>query len=814
MSYQLFKFRRYFSRLMLGLLMSALLLPFMATAAQPEIINIKARSEPSQIKIDFNMPLSPWSAIATGNYYISDGVRTLDARLSTDRTAVLLDTTPLNENGTYKLLTFNLLGDSESDTAPPLFSVQSTDDPNLLNVVFNQPVSPDSAENIDNYSITKGTEIVSATLSDDYLTVVLQVTPALSANSTQTLVVENVSRLRPAPAEFSIPEPGNNENGVDPNNPLPVITLSADAALIEYNNMARISWEVENATSCVGSGAWSGYKPTSGTRNIGPLKGNSVFFLTCRGPNGSATKFITVSVLAAEQPALTFSANKMTLPSNTKPVISWAVEDATNCTASGDWSGEKAAQGSEQLGLLTEDITLFLTCRGAGGSTMQSLNIAIAKPPAIMLRTSRNTIGYLGVTTLNWYATDAEICQGSGTDTGASPPTCGGLGIDSSHNKNNYYNTSEWYKSPLETQGTLSVGPLCVDTTFFLTCTGPGGTTTDFVDVKVLESQPDIRLNANRAYAKPGEKITLTWETLRVNSCTASGGWSGTKSAFPTNSEMVGSITEDTVFTLTCKDDRGRSAERFVKVRVKTDTPSSTDNSNEATPVNNQPQSNPVAVTTEKDAANDLNPDDANNQSQRSGFIDLNNNGKNDEEEGMCNLYDALEKTVVSIQASQGTLRCLNTLGEDELVTAIQSDGEIDSIPYGLFNFQIEQLPANTQTTEVTFYFENPLPPESLWYQYNKATDALEVYTDSVNVDGNKVIIQITDGGPGDSGGLINGIIANPAGPIIPMAQALTKPVLAQDTAPTTSEKYGIGGNGAGFLILLLLALIRRRSLA
>ncbi len=806
MLYQLlFKYRCCFSKLILCVFMSAVPLSVMAATVKPEITSINARSEPSQIKIDFNMPLSPWSAIATGNYYISDGVRTLDARLSADRTAVLLDTTPLNENGTYKLLTFNLLGDSESDTAPPLFSVQLTDDPSRLNVVFNQPVSPSSAENIDNYFITNEIEIVSATLSDDYLTVELQVTPALSPDDTQTLVVENVSPLRPAPTEPSTPEPGNSENSVDPNNPLPVITLSADAALIEYNNMARISWEVENATSCVGSGAWSGYKPTSGTRNIGPLKENSVFFLTCRGPNGSSTKFITVSVLAAEQPTLTFSSNKMTLPSNSKPVISWAVEDATVCTASGDWSGEKAPQGSEQLGLLTKDITLFLTCRGAGGSTMQSLNITIAKPPVIMLRTSRSTIGYLGVVTLNWYASDAEICQGSGTDTGASPVTCGGLGLDTTHNKNNYYNTSEWHKSPLETQGTLSVGPLCVDTTFFLTCTGSGGTTTDFIDVKVLESQPDIRLNANRAYAKPGEKITLTWETLRVNSCTASGGWSGTKSAFPTNSETVASITEDTIFTLTCKDDRGRSAERFVKVRVKTDAPSSTDNSDKATTENKQSQPSPVAVTTEKD--------DAKKQPQRPETIDINNNGKSDKEEGICNIYDANEEIVVSIQASQGSLSCLSTLSEDELMTAIKSDGQIDSIPFGLFDFRIEQLPANTQVTEVIFYFETPPPAQSQWYQYNKATDTLETYTGSVSVDGNKVTIQATDGGFGDSDGVANGVINNPVGPIIPITKALKKPVLAQDSTPETSEKYGAGGNGAGFLALLLLALMRRKSL-
>ncbi|HEB63114.1 MAG TPA: hypothetical protein ENJ07_01395 [Gammaproteobacteria bacterium] len=916
MLYQLLSNHRcYFSKLALCLFIITLPLSVLAEITQPEITNIKARSEPSQIKIDFDKPLSPWSAIATGNYYISDGVRVLDARLSINRKSVLLDTTPLNENSTYKLLTFNIFGDSDSDTPPPLFSVQSTDDPTMLNVIFNQPVSPSTAQNIDNYSITKDIDIVSATLSADYLTVALQVSPALEPDNTHTLVVTNVSRLKAEPVTTptapTTTKPDNNKNNIDPDNPLPAITLEADSALIEYNSMARLSWQVENATSCVGSGAWSGYKPTSGTRNIGPLKGNSVFFLTCRGPNGSSTKFITVSVLAAQQPVLEFSANKMAIPKNTRPVISWSVENATDCTASGDWSGEKPPQGSEQLGLLTDDVTLFLTCRGAGGSTMQSLNITIANPPTIMLKTSRSTVGYLGIPTLNWYVTDAESCIGSGTDTGESPPTCGGLGIDSSHNKNNYYNTSEWYKSPLATQGTLSVGPLCVDTTFFLTCTGPGGTSTDFVEVKVLESQPDIRLNANRAYAKPGEKITLTWETLRVNSCTASGGWSGTKSAYATNSEIVGPITEETVYTLTCKDQRGRSAERSVKVRVKTETPSpvtdiditppppnknisslptprsvtteqkpvpvrehtfTTEPISSNTDIENTPSQEQFAsewqiasdrtftdlifqriitgedklvvptgllnrntdywirtrqqdsagqwsawsavepFSTQKYDANDLDSNDIDDQFQMVGFIDTNNNDKDDKQEGICNIYDAFKKTVVGIQASQGVLRCLSALSEDELEAAIKSDGQIDSMPYGLFNFKIEQLPTNSSATEVDviFYFEKPLPAESQWYQYDKTTDTLERYTGSAEIDGNKVTIRVADGGPGDLDGIKNGIIISPIGPMITTNKALIKPVL-METATTIGNKYGIGSSGVGFVILLLLTFLRRR---
>ncbi len=963
MLYQSLLDHRCFSKSVSALFLGVLLLFSASSYAAPEIVDIKARSEPSQIKIDFNMPVSPWSAIAIGNYYISDGVRVLDARLSNNRKSVLLDTTPLNENGTYRLIVFNLRSDSDSDTQPPMFNVQTTDDPNILKVVFNQPVNRSSAENSENYFITNDIDVVSATLSDDYMTVELQVAPALPAGSKYTLVVKNISRLKVAVTpEPSPPKSEEDKSPGNPDNPLPDITLMADSALIEYNSMARISWEARNATSCVASGAWSGYKPVSGSRNIGPLKGNSVFFLTCRGPNGSATKFITVSVLAAEQPTLDFSANKTTVAKNSRPVISWSAEGATDCTASGDWSGDKPPRGSEQLDLLTDDITLFLTCRGAGGSTMQSLEITVAKPPVIMLRSSKSTIGYLGITTLNWYVTDAESCIGSGTDTGASPPTCGGLGLDATYNQNNYYNTSEWHKSPLPTQGVLSVGPLCVDTTFFLTCTGPGGTTTDFVEIKVLESQPDIRLNADRAYAKPGDKITLTWETLRVNSCTASGGWSGSKTAYATNSEMVGTIDKDTVFTLTCQDSRGRTAERSVTVRLKTDKPvpapdntntvvdtpattdskdtqntqnqtdtktadtpdSATDDTTSPAPTNDiqtpprsieiaekpvpvreytfettttptatntddndnkssvseqaaKPQaiayewqiasdkefkrlvfkrtiSGPDKLTipdgllkrdtdywirtrqqesdgtwsewsdikpfkTQKYDANDLDSNDTDDQFQMVGFIDTNNNDIDDKLEGICNIYDAFQKSIVGIKASQGRLRCLSAMSEKDMENAIQADGQIESMPHGLFNFRIEQLPTDgaATTIELTFYFEKPLPSGTIWYQYDKTTDRLLAYNGTVINDSNKVTLTITDGGTGDSDGVINGVIVSPLGPVIAKGIALNKPVLAkiEESKPSIREKlsetFGIGSTGMIFLILLSLALIRRK---
>jgi hypothetical protein len=61
---------------------------------------------------------------------------------------------------------------------------------------------------------------------------------------------------------------------------------------------------------------------------------------------------------------------------------------------------------------------------------------------------------------------------------------------------------------------------------------------------------PVVSLAASAPSVTVGGSVTLTWSAQNVDSCTASGGWSGSRGA--TGSVSSGALQADTSFTLTC----------------------------------------------------------------------------------------------------------------------------------------------------------------------------------------------------------------------------------------------------------------------
>ena len=55
--------------------------------------------------------------------------------------------------------------------------------------------------------------------------------------------------------------------------------------------------------------------------------------------------------------------------------LHWTSANATNCQASGSWSGSKSTSGSEQVGNFTGSRTYTITCTGSGGSASDSVSI-------------------------------------------------------------------------------------------------------------------------------------------------------------------------------------------------------------------------------------------------------------------------------------------------------------------------------------------------------------------------------------------------------------------------------------------------------
>jgi len=81
--------------------------------------------------------------------------------------------------------------------------------------------------------------------------------------------------------------------------PVPVVTLSASPASVSAGGSSTLTWSATNVTACTASGAWSGARALSGTFGTGALGSAATYTLACTGANGSATRSVTVAVVAA-----------------------------------------------------------------------------------------------------------------------------------------------------------------------------------------------------------------------------------------------------------------------------------------------------------------------------------------------------------------------------------------------------------------------------------------------------------------------------------------------------------------------------------
>ncbi len=241
------------------------------------------------------------------------------------------------------------------------------------------------------------------------------------------------------------------------------------------------------------------------------------------------------------QPVVQLSANPSSVPPQGRPTLTWSSTNADSCAASGAWSGNKNTSGSEEVGPLTSDSEFILSCsNSAGGSASASVTVIVpgSQPaPTASLTATPDSITEGGFSTLDWTATNSNTCDASDDWTGLKP-----------------------------TQGSESVGPLFTDSSFFLTCNGPGGSGTASAAVQVVPPGiPTISLSANPQTILAGGRSTMSWAATSANSCNASGGWTGIKAL--TGNESVGPLSNNSSFTLTCAG-AGGSNSRTTAVAV------------------------------------------------------------------------------------------------------------------------------------------------------------------------------------------------------------------------------------------------------
>ena len=136
--------------------------------------------------------------------------------------------------------------------------------------------------------------------------------------------------------------------------------------------------------------------------------------------------------------------------------------------------------------------------------------------------------------------------------------------------------------SVVVTQGTQRLGSIFSSGTFRFTAapgnyfvnfiaqpSGPDEAGTYALSVAPAPPAPTVSLKTNVSHVSSSGTVTLTWSSTNATSCTASGGWTGTKATSGT--ETSAAITTATTFTLSCSGPGGTTS---ASAQVSVDAPS------------------------------------------------------------------------------------------------------------------------------------------------------------------------------------------------------------------------------------------------
>lgn len=125
---------------------------------------------------------------------------------------------------------------------------------------------------------------------------------------------------------------------------------------------------------------------------------------------------LKVPFVGVANPSLTFSATPGTITSGQSSTLSWTAVNTsggTPCTASGGWSGTKAASGSQAVSP-TVTTVYTLTCTGASGTTpvTQTLTVVVGGapnvPPTVSITSPANNDNFTAPATISIAANAAD----------------------------------------------------------------------------------------------------------------------------------------------------------------------------------------------------------------------------------------------------------------------------------------------------------------------------------------------------------------------------------------------------------------------
>jgi hypothetical protein len=220
-----------------------------------------------------------------------------------------------------------------------------------------------------------------------------------------------------------------------------------------HGQSSTVTWTSANATACSGTG--KGFSPSGVSGSLAVTPGyTTTYGITCAGAGETATQSVTVTVTAA--PTLAIG---MTVAATRAPIFAFPTP-SPNATAIG--SEAQANEGVVIGGPVSNASTWWKVAFDddlTGWVVQNALAAASSNAPTLTFSAKPGAIAARASSTLSWSSTNATSCSGAGF-------------------------------SPSGLSGSLSVSP-AVSTTYEITCSGSGGSTTRSAAV-VLSPLPTI----------------------------------------------------------------------------------------------------------------------------------------------------------------------------------------------------------------------------------------------------------------------------------------------------------------------------------
>jgi len=195
----------------------------------------------------------------------------------------------------------------------------------------------------------------------------------------------------------------------------PIISFGVSSPFVIQGGDFTLSWSTSGADRCVADAGWQGDRELEGTELVTNLQESTRFTLACVNVAGRSVAHVAVNILgtppvaadpdpvtppnndtnptppAGDDPSPTpgndvsgggdvsvsLTANQARVASGASATLSWSSQNATSCTASGDWSGNRATSGQAQVGPLESNQTYSLTCQGPSGNAVALASIDV-----------------------------------------------------------------------------------------------------------------------------------------------------------------------------------------------------------------------------------------------------------------------------------------------------------------------------------------------------------------------------------------------------------------------------------------------------